>query len=252
MANTTYPDLIYSEFPGKIDNFNRFVDPTPEDLPLINQYYTYQSANNWVGMKNILDNNPTLLQKMIGAEQLNRLLESIIAIERYYASDVENIIHSITDLVKYMGTWNKTASYERFSVVDYVVDNAFQCYVAKSTVPVNVKPTDISYWCPITLRGDQGAPGLGLSPMGKWNATREYVINNLVSYNNLLWAATRTNIGKPPSVTSGDWFVVFDFSTFFQYGTDEDIDNIINGSYVEHSTDTASLTDIDKVVGGLF
>lgn len=111
--------------------------------------------------------------------------------------------------MKYKGTWSDVLKYTKYNVVQYVVDGAKQNYMAiSSDIPIGTNPTNNNYFIPITLRGEQGVSGSGMSPRGVWDETLRYNIFDCVVFNNKLWYAISDNINEIPSETSSSWGVL--------------------------------------------
>lgn len=200
-----YPDLE-NKFPLGIDDFEKFVDPDIAALTAINQYYTLYDSGDLVGAKNILETNPNLKRMIINAENLNKLRDGLISVERYYLNDVQQYL---VEIVKYKGSWSSSAKYTKYDVVTYVRNGATESFMGIATdIPIGTLPTSTTYFIPITIRGEQGESGTGLSPRGYWLSTSQYYQDDCVSYNNMLWYAKRDNLNKVPQPVSDDWEVI--------------------------------------------
>ena len=95
--STTYTDLTETQFPDKVDDLSRMSDLTTSDLTLVNQYYTYYNAGNLAAAAQLLIDNPTLTNKIFNAAKFNILRDALIALQRYYKSDVQTYIDSTRD-----------------------------------------------------------------------------------------------------------------------------------------------------------
>lgn len=92
-----YPDLE-NNFPDSIDNFDKFLDPTLSTLTAINQYYALFDIGDLAGATAILDANPLLKQMIINADNLNKLRDGILSLQRYYIILVGKVPIGITVL----------------------------------------------------------------------------------------------------------------------------------------------------------
>ena len=181
--STLYPDL-QNKFPVEVDDFAKFTDPNLSQITLINQYYTYMEAGNLSGAAEILGNNPSLKTAILNAERLN--------------------------IVKNKGEWNSGTKYTKYDVVFYPVAGGDQCFMATSTdIPIGTIPTDTSYWIPLTMRGEQGPSGIGMTPRGTWQASTSYSQYDVVSYDDQLWYALQANTGQTPYTGSSYWAKFF-------------------------------------------
>ena len=57
----------------------------------------------------------------------------------------------------------------------------------------------------MTIKGEKGDPGANLKFCGHWNSSTAYVKDDLIDYNNVLWAATAANTNSAPSFTNSNW-----------------------------------------------
>ena len=248
-----YSDLYYTNFPDAIDSYSYFSDPTADDVPLIKQYQTYFNAGNIAAAAQILESNPSLQNKIINANSLNKFVDSIKAMQRLYKEDVQSYI---MDLITYKGEYAVKVTYSKYDVVKYG-NMVYMCI--SLNCPMGTLPTDTNHFVPLTLKGDQGESGTGLTPRGVWSEYVAYYANDLVALNNVLWVAKEDNIGQAPSSTSSVWYSALSLNITL---TDlkiknEDIDAIINGSAVlkdddafTSQEDAESITkdDIDNVL----
>jgi len=197
-----YPDLE-NKFPEQIDDFEKFQDPNLTSISLINEYYSYFDSGNLQAANELLENNPSLKRMIINAESLNKLRDAILSVQRYYLNDVESYL---VNIVKFKGDFNNLSKYTKYDVVGYVNESAIQYYMAKMhNIPIGTLPTNTDYFVPLTLRGQQGVSGTGLSPRGLWGNIVQYYENDCVSYNNSLWSAKQVNVGQPPQDGSEYW-----------------------------------------------
>lgn len=197
-----YPDLE-NKFPEQIDDFEKFQDPNLFSISLINEYYSYFDSGNIQAANDLLENNPALKRMIINAENLNKLRDAIISAQRYYLDDLENYL---VNIVKFKGDFNNLSKYTKYDVVGYVNESAIQYYMGKLiNIPIGTLPTNSDYFVPLTLRGQQGVSGTGLSPRGLWSNIIQYYTNDCVSHNNSLWYSKQNNIGQSPQEGSAYW-----------------------------------------------
>lgn len=207
--STTYIDLDNTNYPDSIDNYDLFLDPTAESLSLINQYYTYFDTGNLTSATALLEANPTLKQMIINADNMNKFRDSILAIERFYFSDVQQYLQ---DIVKFKGTYDVATKYVKYNVVGYTVGSAIEYFMCKdATTPIGTSPTNTTYFVPLTLRGEQGISGTGLSPRGGWLGTIQYYTNDCVAYNSKLWYALADNVNSEPTDVNTNWAIIMEY-----------------------------------------
>lgn len=206
----SYLDLVETNFPQAVDTFDRATDVTLDLLPLVQKYQNLYYNGKLNDAAQLLVDHPELQNCMINAKTINRCYDGIKALQRYYFSDIQKYIE---ELITYRGEYSSKNSYEKYDVCLY---NS-SAYLCVSDSEIGVLPTS-DKWVQITLKGDQGVPGLGLSFMGIWSATTTYPKDSCVTYNNVLYASkTDNNLAKTPSSNSEYWSLIFDISEFASY-----------------------------------
>lgn len=93
----TYTDLAYTKFPAKVDSWQDSQNLTASYLSLANDYKTALLNGNYSAAQSILNANPELKRMLIGADDINKLKHSQMAIERMFTEDIEKYIKSYTD-----------------------------------------------------------------------------------------------------------------------------------------------------------
>lgn len=73
-----------TNFPGSIQKFERFSDITLSDAPLIAEYQRWVELGNTVEANRALESIPNYSQKIITAEKLNTMVDTLIALQNYY------------------------------------------------------------------------------------------------------------------------------------------------------------------------
>ena len=234
-----YTDLN-SDFPDKISTMTRVQDVSASMKPYVDQYYTYYNRGDFENANAVITAHPELQHMIINAKIFNDMRDEIVAIERTYKDDIQNYIFQV---VKNRGMWSSSAKYIKYNVVYYTVGVDKNPYMAiADDIPIGTLPTDINYWYPLSIKGEQGLPGLGLTPRGMWNEYVQYYQHDMVSYNNVLWAASEDNIGYFPNDSSSVWYSVLSLNIAYSSLkiTNEEINKILDG--------TATLTDDDTGV----
>lgn len=210
----TYPDLPRTNFPDSIDTFDSYSDVSNStDVSLINQIQNYMLAGNFNAAQEILANNPNLYSKMLNADKMNKFRDILVALERYYQVDYTEYVEQkqaewqdIIDEFSYIGEYNSAHIYNHNNMVLYK-DNLY-LYIADESSSGNL-PTDTSHWRVLTVKGENGLSGQGLAFGGEYSPTTSYSKDDLVLYQNNLWASTQdNNKGNEPLPTSQSWTVV--------------------------------------------
>ena len=90
--SATYPDLPYTNMPDKVDDLIVYENVTQSTKPIVDQFEAYLNAGEFVNANNYYNQNKNVLQKIIVNENtINKLMQSIIALERFYLNDVQTI-----------------------------------------------------------------------------------------------------------------------------------------------------------------
>lgn len=210
--SASYPDLNLTNFPENIDTFMQWLNITATDGPLIAQYQSAMEAGNTTLANQILSQIPSGTQKIIKATDLNQLTQALLAVERFYLTDIQPYIEnqqenwlSVINQFDYKGVWSNGTSYEVNNLVTYTVSGLTLVYIATSTPPVGTVPTNTVYWRLLTIQGQQGISGQGLSYRQEWNVPANYQVNDSVTYNNALWMAIQPSVAQTPGDGSAYW-----------------------------------------------
>ncbi len=71
-------------YPGQIQTFPQMIDALASDGPLIQQYQTAMQAGNLSLAKQILAQIPNNQSKIITADYLNTINDTVVAVEQYF------------------------------------------------------------------------------------------------------------------------------------------------------------------------
>ena len=183
-------------------NLTRLQDIQLNDLTLRSQYYNYFLNGQIDEAKNLISNNTQLNGKVVNANMLNNLINSIDELQQLFFTDVINVLDnhlsgyqvSIDELI-FMSTFDVTIQYEINNFVLYN-DDIYYCY---SKPTIGTLPTDTTKWIYLGLQGDVGNPALGVNYVGAWESTKTYAKNQMVVYNNMLYIALQTNSNAQPT-----------------------------------------------------
>lgn len=184
----------------------RFQNLHLADRSLFTQYKTLFKTDI-SGAHAILENTQ-LETKLLRASEFNDITSDISTIENYYYDNVPkklyNLLQEITEEaqdVKYIEEYSAENTYKLNNLVS--LNN--ELYYCKVETSQGVAPTDTNNWVYLGLRGEQGAPSLGLILRGVYSDSEAYNEKDVVAYNNDLWVAKKANSGKTPSDTSTYW-----------------------------------------------
>lgn len=217
--SATYPDLS-SNFPESIDIFPTWFNIVASDGPLIAQYQQAMEAGNTTLANQILTQIPQGTQKIITATDLNTLSQAMLAVERFYLTDIEPYVQnlqqnwlSVINQFSYKDVWQSGTSYVTNNLVSYTVSGLNLVYIATSTPPVGTAPTNTQYWRLLTIQGQQGASGEGLSYRQEWNSSTQYATNDAVTYDGAIWMALQASQNRIPDSNPQYWKLVMNLTT---------------------------------------
>ena len=71
-------------YPGAIQTFPQMIDLAASDGPLAQQYQTAMQTGNLALAKQILDQIPNSQSKIITADYLNTINDTLVAVEKYF------------------------------------------------------------------------------------------------------------------------------------------------------------------------
>ena len=211
--SVSYPDLPLTEFPQNMDQFLVYMNLTATDGQIVKQYMDAMNAGDQALANQIIATLPSATQKIINADGLNKVTQAMLAVERFYHTDIEPYIDDLQadwlDVINqfyYAGTWATGASYVKNNIVSYDVGGVIFLYMATAeTVPVGTIPTNTNYWRQLTIQGIQGVSGVGLSYRQEWNAVDTFYVDDAVTYGGALWQCLEQNAGVQPGIDSAKW-----------------------------------------------
>lgn len=218
--STKYPDLSLTNFPNSLDQFTTFLNIVSSDGPLIGQYQSAMQNGDTTLANQILTQIPQATQKIITAVDLNTLSQAMLAIERFYLNDIEPYIDDLhqswlntIQQFSYKGVWQSGTSYVTNNLVSYTTSGLNFVYIALSNVPIGISPTNQTYWRLLTIQGQQGDSGEGLSYRQEWNSSTQYATNDAVTYDGALWMALQASQNRLPDTNPQYWQLVMDLKT---------------------------------------
>ena len=204
--STQYQDLPLSNFPDSNDVFKTYLDILASDGPIIKDYINAVNSGNQDLANQILRTIPSVYQKLITAQDLNQAMQAILALERFYGTDVQPYIENkqsewqlVVDRLKYIGIFDIGTQYEKNNIVLYSVNGVPYLFIAISKPPVGTVPTNQESWRQLTIQGIQGDSGSGLSFRGEYNPSVQYSVNNAVVYGGALYANIQASQGIEPT-----------------------------------------------------
>ncbi len=197
--STQYPYLYKSNFPDGLDVMTEMTDPTEADLPKIEAYNAKIAANDLAGAQQVLAQYPELKNMMFDANRWNSLYHMTYSVQEFFHDNIDDYLEN---LITYQGTYSSSKQYTKYDVVLY---QGMTYMATKKTIPTGTLPTNTTYFVPMTIKGEKGDPGANLKFCGHWDASTSYVKDDLIDYNNILWAATAANTNSVPSFSNSNW-----------------------------------------------
>ena len=225
----------YTTFPDSVQRFDLKTDVSSGVYSDWKQFNTYITNGQFTSAASLLQSNSELQKCIIDGSYINTLSKTIEEVEDLFLNKIQSYIH---ETVINKGQWNVSTKYIKYNFVTYETDGVIQTYEClRDDTPLGTLPTNTTYWVPRVIRGERGISGLGLTPRGTWNSAVQYFQNDLVSYNNVVWAALEDNIGLYPNDGSQVWYSVLSMNIVLSdlKITNDEIDRIIDG--------TATFTD---------
>ena len=215
--SSTYSDLQYTSFPDTVQSFVTMLNMAIADAPYIHGYQQamidgdYDMAQYYYSQ--IVSGN----QKMLDATKLNTLMDTCVAIERFYQSDIEPYIANLQESweneihqFSYLGNYSATTQYYPNNFVTFNVSGTNYVFICTLQPPVGTAPELDSnqYWRQISIKGIQGASGDNMSFRFNWNSTDVYYVQDIVTYDNALWGCEAQNQNQTPSESSIYWKLI--------------------------------------------
>ena len=127
----TYTDLTETVFPEAVDTIVRMSDVASSDITAVNQYYARYNAGDMTGAAQILLSNPGLQNKIFNAAKFNKLIDAVIAIQRYYKEDVKAEVEQF----RHCGTYNATTAYKVGNIISHDGDTYICAEDCKGVTP---------------------------------------------------------------------------------------------------------------------
>lgn len=230
----------YTTFPDSVQRFDLKTDVSSSVYSNWKQFNTYIANGQFADATILLQSNTELQKCIIDSSYMNKLSKTIEEVQDLFLNNIQTYIH---ETVIDKGEWDSITKYTKYNFVTYEIDKIVQTYECiRDDTPIGTLPTNTTYWIPRVIRGEKGETGLGLTPKGNWNASNQYYKNDLVSYNNVLWAANEDNIGLYPNDASTVWYSVLSLNIILSdlKISNDEIDKIINGTatLIDDNTNT--------------
>lgn len=205
----------------QIDDFIEMADFAGSDLPKIQRYEALKTKKNLTPAEAkeleqlISPNGGGLYNKIMSVEEWNKRNQTTTNMQRYFKENTIDIltsyknqmdnkvkegissIQTIVDRLSTKAIYDTSTTYEQCNLVAYDNGNTTDLYVCRRTCR-NVLPSNTTYWTKLSIKGDKGENGLGISWGGAWTSNKEYHDGVFVMYRNGIYICIKTNYGIPP------------------------------------------------------
>ena len=217
--SVSYPDLNLTTFPESVDIFVQMLDVVASDAAALTAYQNAMEAGNITQANSALGTMVNATQKLLTAEKINRIFDSIEALERFLATDIipyvtqlQSSWQSEINKFAYVGVYNSSQTYSKNNIVSYTVGAYTFLYLCLEDANVGITPTNTGYWQQFTVVGLQGLSGENMSYLYEWNNTTVYSPQDCVTHNNKLWGCLVSNNNSEPVETNANWQLLADLS----------------------------------------
>ena len=146
-----YPDTPLTNFPVTEDSIDRMSDVSNITLPLMQQFNTYIQNGSLSAANSFLADNPVLQECLFNATKFNTIRDAVIAIERFFLEDVEDLIDNVASST--VGI-NDNPTEEEKSLVAYSaekVDNLHK--IRQITIPASGWSNSYPYLNSVSVEG---------------------------------------------------------------------------------------------------
>lgn len=217
--SVSYPDLNLTTFPESVDVFIQMLDIVASDAPALSAYQNAMDAGNITQANAALGTMVNAAQKLLTAEKINKIFDSVEALERFLATDIvpyvaqlQNSWQSEINKFSYVGVYSNSQSYVKNNIVSYTVGAYTFLYLCIKDTVAGINPTDIGFWQQFTVVGLQGLTGENMSYLYEWNNTTVYSPQDCVTHNSKLWGCLVSNNNSEPTEANTNWQLLADLS----------------------------------------
>lgn len=214
--SVTYPSLQFTTFPEQVQAFVTMLNMTVADAEAVTGYQAAMQAGNNTLAQQYYNQITSANQKFVDATKMNTLMDTCMALEKFYATDIEPYVEAQQDIwetridqFNYIGTYSPTQQYEVNNFVTYTVSGVMQVYICISRPTIGTAPTNVTYWRQLSIRGMQGISGENLSFRYAWSSAETYYDEDIVTYDNKVWACIQQNSNQAPVEGSSYWRLIY-------------------------------------------
>ena len=116
--SVTYPSLQFTTFPEQVQTFVTMLNMTIADAPAVKGYQQAMEAGNNTLAQQYYNQITNADQKFIDATKMNRLMDTCVALQNFYLTDIQPYIDNLqttwtdrVDQFNYVGDYSASTLY---------------------------------------------------------------------------------------------------------------------------------------------
>ena len=214
--STTYQSLQFTTFPDDIQSFVTMLNMSVEDGAAVTGYQQAMQAGNNTLARQYYSQITNANQKFIDATKMNTLMDTCVALQKFYKTDIEPYIQSQQTIwgnrinqFNYVGDYSASTLYAVNNFVTYTASGVRNVYICVKVPPIGTAPTNTTYWRELSIQGLQGPSGENLSFRYAWDSGEIYYPQDVVVYDNVVWGCLVQNSNQTPQSGSTYWHSIY-------------------------------------------
>ena len=214
--STTYQSLQFTTFPDDIQSFVTMLNMSVEDGAAVTGYQQAMQAGNNTLARQYYSQITNANQKFIDATKMNTLMDTCVALQKFYKTDIEPYIQSQQTIwgnrinqFNYVGDYSASTLYAVNNFVTYTASGVRDVYICVKVPPIGTAPTNTTYWRKLSIQGLQGPSGENLSFRYAWDSGEVYYPQDVVVYDNVVWGCLVQNSNQTPQSGSTYWRSIY-------------------------------------------
>ena len=214
--STTYQSLQFTTFPDDIQSFVTMLNMSVEDGAAVTGYQQAMQAGNNTLARQYYSQITNANQKFIDATKMNTLMDTCVALQKFYKTDIEPYIQSQQTIwgnrinqFNYVGDYSASTLYAVNNFVTYTASGVRNVYICVKVPPIGTAPTNTTYWRELSIQGLQGPSGENLSFRYAWDSGEVYYPEDVVVYDNVVWGCLVQNSNQTPQSGSTYWRSIY-------------------------------------------
>ena len=214
--SATYPSLQFTTFPDDIQSFVTMLNMSVEDGAAVTGYQQAMQAGNNTLARQYYSQITNANQKFIDATKMNTLMDTCVALQKFYKTDIEPYIQSQQSIwgnrinqFNYVGDYSASTLYTVNNFVTYTASGVRDVYICIKVPPIGTVPTNTTYWRKLSIQGLQGPSGENLSFRYVWDSGEVYYPEDVVVYDNVVWGCLVQNSNQTPQSGSTYWRSIY-------------------------------------------